>query len=151
MRISVTPIECNRAVAPYKKMRYTNLTSKRNIQWLLKNHVFRLNDSNFPSEIFLLFVCEGDDDTVATATDVFVLDGEATREEATAALAAAFLAINGSDFDCKADRFGDSLMSPDLFFFKKLGKLFRCGNTDLSVTSNPCCMIDPGMGRSGPT
>ena len=115
------------------------------------NHVFRLNDNNFPSDNFFLFVCKGDDDTVAAATEVFVLDGEATREEATAALAAAFLAKNGSDLDC-TDRFGDSLMSPDLFFFKnKLGKLFRCGNTDLSVTSNPCCMMDPGTGRSVPT
>ena len=54
--------------------------------------------------------------------------------------------------DCKADDVGDSLISPDLFFFRnKLGKLFRCGDTDLSVTSNPCCMMDPGTGRSGPT
>ena len=135
-----------------QKMRCTNLTSKQNIQWRLRNHVFRLNDNNFPSDSFFLFVCEGDDGAITAAPELFVRDGEATREDDAAAVAAAFLAKNGSDLDCKADDVGDSLMSPDLFFFRnKLGKLFRCGDTDLSVTSNPCCMMDPGTGRSGPT
>jgi hypothetical protein len=123
------------------------------MQWRRNSQVFRLNDSNFPIDNFFLLGCfdTGDDDTAAAAAE-FVLDGEARGGgDVTCAPFIAFFADGDSDFLCKAEGFGGS-MSPDLFFLRnKLGILFRGGDTDLSVTSNPCCMMDPGTGRKGPT
>lgn len=57
--------------------------------------------------------------------------------------------------DAPGEGGGVAFALEELFFFeKRLRLLFSLpffADTDVSVTSNPSCMIDPGTGRSGPT